>query len=160
MSSGKSTICSTCIVPGPHRYAAASVCRRCAWYRSRSTRLVEHCSIAKERLQRGASPRPRTHKRALPKPKQRMSGPGLEADFLHAPCHFAKVPKPEVATTPPRAKSSGRKTKIGSPAQLHACLFRLNVAVGLRDVVDARLPVVDGQQSGIGRRIDVKGRMI
>jgi hypothetical protein len=70
------------------------------------------------------------------------------------------LPEPEVAPTPLSAKSSGRKTKIGSPTQLHACLFGRNVSVRLRDVIDARLPVVDGQQSGIGRRIDVNGRII
>jgi hypothetical protein len=86
--------------------------------------------------------------------------PGLKADFVHAPCHFAEVPKPEVATIPLSAKSSGRKTKIGSPTQLHACLFGRNVSVGLRDVIDARVAVVDSQQSGIGRRIDVNGRII
>ena len=88
-----------------------------------------------------------------------MSG-RIEANFLDATCHFAEAPKPEVATTPPIAKSSSRKTKIGSPTQLEACLFGCNVAVGLRDVIDARVTAVDGQQSGIGRRIDVKGRMI
>ena len=59
-----------------------------------------------------------------------------------------------------RAKSSGRKTKIGSPTQLRACLFGRDVSVGLRDVVDARVAVVDGQQSGIGRRIHMNGRRI
>src|ERR1700722_14201569 len=59
-----------------------------------------------------------------------------------------------------RAKSSGRKTKIGSPTQLRACLFGRNVSVGLRDVIDARIAVVDGQQSGIGRCIHMNGRRI
>ena len=59
-----------------------------------------------------------------------------------------------------RAKSSGRKTKIGSPTQLRACLFGRNVSVGLRDVIDARVAVVDGQQGGIGRRIHMNGRRI
>jgi hypothetical protein len=59
-----------------------------------------------------------------------------------------------------RAKPSGRKTKIGSPTQLGACLFGRDVSVGLRDVIDARIAVVDGQQRGIGRRIHMNGRRI
>ena len=59
-----------------------------------------------------------------------------------------------------RAKSSGRKTKIGSPTQVRACLSGRNVSVGLRDVIDARVAVVDGQQGGIGRRIHMNGRRI
>ena len=77
------------------------------------------------------------------------------ADFCNTICQKRKS-----HTTPLSAKSSGRKTKIGSPTQLHACLFGRNVSVGLRDVIDARVAVVDGQQSGIGRRIDVNGRII
>src|SRR5712675_889263 len=34
------------------------------------------------------------------------------------------------------------------------------MSVGLRDVVDARVALANGQQSGMGRRIDVKGRAI
>ena len=59
-----------------------------------------------------------------------------------------------------RAKSSGPKTKIGRPTQLRVCLFGRDVSVGLRDVVDARVAVVDGEQSGIGRRIHMNGRRV
>jgi hypothetical protein len=58
------------------------------------------------------------------------------------------------------AKSSGRKTKIRSPTQVRARLFGRNVSVGLRDIIDAGVAVVDGQESGIGRRIHMNGRRI
>jgi hypothetical protein len=89
-----------------------------------------------------------------------MPGLPIASEVPGACRHFAFVPKPEVATIPIGAKSSDLKTKIGSPTQLHACLFGRNMSVGLRDVIDPRAAVVDGQQSGIGRRIDVNGRII
>src|ERR1700722_13971186 len=80
-------------------------------------------------------------------PATRHNVPGTEAS-------------PRLGALNRRAKSSGRKTKIGSPTQLRACLFGRNVSVGLRDVIDARIAVVDGQQSGIGRCIHMNGRRI
>jgi hypothetical protein len=77
----------------------------------------------------------------------------------HGPENFSSVKQREFCDAPqrrvcrgiatdawraePPCEMSGRKMKIGSPTELRACRIGRNVSVGLRDVIDARLAVVD-----------------
>src|SRR6185437_1653784 len=55
---------------------------------------------------------------------------------------------------------STRKAEIGAPVQLRPRLFRCNMDVRLRDVESAGSAMIDGEQRGVSRRIDVNGNEI
>ena len=113
-------------------------------------------------VQRSHDPGACEHRRAAERSRPRSALP-LPLAILErcAPPLVARAEaSPRLGMLNRRAKSSGRKTKIGSPTQLRASLFGRYGSVGLRNVIDARVAVVDGEQSGIGRRIHMNGRRI